>query len=69
MFVFVVGHECFSYNTTTINKKGKTGNHALKKVFPLSNLHEAPSEGKLTNNGRILITTVGKEGMGMLLSY
>lgn len=63
MFVFVVGHECFSYDNPKINKKDKTGNHALK-VFPHSNLYRAPSEGKFTN-GRILMTmTVGKTGIG-----
>lgn len=30
---FVVGHECFFYNDSKINKKGKTGNYALRKVF------------------------------------
>lgn len=46
MFVFVVGHECFSYDNTTINKKDKTGNHALM-VFPRSHLEKAPSRGQV----------------------
>lgn len=46
MFVFVVGHECSSYDNTTINKKNKTGNHALK-VFPRSHLDKTSSRGQV----------------------
>lgn len=30
IFVFEMGHECFFYNDTKINKKDKTGNHGYK---------------------------------------
>lgn len=46
MFVFVVGHECSSYDNSTINKKNKTGNHALK-VFPRSHLDKTSSRGQV----------------------
>lgn len=36
-----VGHEGFFYDTK-INKEDKTGNHGLKKVFPVSNPHQSP---------------------------
>ena len=33
LFIFVMGHECFFYNDTKINKKDKTRNHGSKEGF------------------------------------
>lgn len=63
MFVFVVGHECFFYNDTKINKKDKTGNYALKKVFCLKS-----SQGTFRRQVYHWSAIVGKRKNGGLLS-